>query len=76
MDQMFSPRYSTWEFPGGPAVRTLCFHCQGPKFNPQSHKPPGGGWGRGAEKQKGKILNLTTFANILTPKVNFTGSKG
>ena len=22
------------EFPGGPLVRTLCFHCQGPRFNP------------------------------------------
>ena len=22
------------EFPGDPVVRTLCFHCQGPEFNP------------------------------------------
>ena len=22
------------EFPGGPVVKTLCFHCQGPRFNP------------------------------------------
>ena len=32
------------EFPGGPAIRTLYFHCQGPRFNPwsgnqDSHKP-------------------------------------
>ena len=25
-----------WELPGGPVVRTLCFHCQGPGFNPWS----------------------------------------
>ena len=24
------------DFPGGPVVRTLCFHCQGPRFNPWS----------------------------------------
>ena len=24
------------EFPGGPVVRTLCFHCWGPGFNPWS----------------------------------------
>ena len=23
-----------WEFPGGPVVRTLSSHCQGPVFNP------------------------------------------
>ena len=22
------------EFPGGPVVKTLCFHCRGPRFNP------------------------------------------
>ena len=22
------------DFPGGPVVRTLCFHCRGPRFNP------------------------------------------
>lgn len=22
------------EFCGGPVVRTVCFHCQGPDFNP------------------------------------------
>ena len=27
-------RMKSWEFPGGPAVRTLCFHCWGPWFNP------------------------------------------
>ena len=26
------------EFPGGPLVRTPCFHCQGPGFNPWSGK--------------------------------------
>ena len=25
-----------WEFPGGPVVRTLRFHCGGPGFNPWS----------------------------------------
>ena len=25
-------------FPGGPVVRTQCFHCQGPGFNPWSGK--------------------------------------
>ena len=24
------------EFPGGPVVRTLCFHCRGCGFNPWS----------------------------------------
>ena len=24
------------EFPGGPAVRTLCFHFRGPRFDPWS----------------------------------------
>ena len=24
------------EFPGGPVVRTLCYHCQGCRFNPWS----------------------------------------
>lgn len=24
----------TWEFPGGPVVRALCFHCRRPEFNP------------------------------------------
>ena len=22
---------NSWEFPGSPVVRTLCFHCHGPK---------------------------------------------
>ena len=26
------------EFPGGPAIRTLYFHCQGPRFNPWSEE--------------------------------------
>ena len=25
---------NSWEFPGGPVVRTLHFHCQGRRFNP------------------------------------------
>ena len=25
-----------WEFPGGPMVRTQCFHCCGPGFDPWS----------------------------------------
>ena len=25
---------SEWDFPGGPVVRTLCFHCRGPRFDP------------------------------------------
>ena len=24
------------DFPGGPVVKTLCFHCQGPWFSPWS----------------------------------------
>ena len=44
----------SWEFPGGPVVRTLHFHCRGPGFNP--------GWGtkipqavrHGQKKQKQK----------------------
>ena len=24
-----APRMSSWEFPGGPVVRTQCFHCRG-----------------------------------------------
>ena len=24
------------EFSGGPVVKSLCFHCQGPGFNPWS----------------------------------------
>ena len=27
---------SSWEFPGSPVVRTLCFHCKGHGFNPWS----------------------------------------
>ena len=23
-----------WDFPGGPVVKTLCFHCRGRGFNP------------------------------------------
>ena len=23
-----------WDFPGGPGVKTLCFHCRGHRFNP------------------------------------------
>ena len=25
-----------WDFPGGPAVKTLCSQCRGPRFNPWS----------------------------------------
>ena len=25
--------YKTWEFPGGPVVKTQCFHCHGPRFD-------------------------------------------
>ena len=25
---------NTWEFPGGPVVRTWCFHCWGPGLIP------------------------------------------
>ena len=44
----------TREFPGGPVVRTLSFHCQGRRFSPwsgelRSHKPRGG-----ARKKTGK----------------------
>ena len=27
-------QYICWEFPGGPVVRTLCFHCRGYGFHP------------------------------------------
>ena len=35
---IFRIRYKAkfWEFRGSPVVRTLCFHCQGPEFNPWS----------------------------------------
>ena len=25
-----------WDFPGGPVVKTLCFHCKGHRFGPWS----------------------------------------
>ena len=28
-----SQKVSKWEFPGGPVIRTLNFHCQGHRFN-------------------------------------------
>lgn len=31
---VFKININTWEFPGGPGVRALCFHCQGLSFNP------------------------------------------
>ena len=48
------PSYNvyTWEFPGGPVVRILCFHCQGPDsvlgqgikiLKARWHKKKGGG---------------------------------
>lgn len=24
-----------WDFPGGPVVKTPCFHCRGCRFNPR-----------------------------------------
>ena len=27
-------RGDSWDFPGNPAVRTPCFHCQGHRFSP------------------------------------------
>ena len=29
-------RTVSWNLPGGPAVKTLCFHCSGHKFDPWS----------------------------------------
>ena len=38
------------EFPGGPVVRTLCFHCRGHGFDPWT-KIPHAPW-HGQEKKK------------------------
>ena len=41
-NECFFPKYKMilssreWEFPGSPVVRTHCFHCWGPGFNPCS----------------------------------------
>ena len=31
----FSKKKKKREFAGGPVVKTPCFHCQGPKFDPR-----------------------------------------
>ena len=31
-DENMAKIFSTWDFPGGPVVRILCFHCRGHKF--------------------------------------------
>lgn len=28
------PILFTWHLPGCPVIRTMCCHCQGPRFNP------------------------------------------
>ena len=33
-DEGFIPRVLVGEFPGSSVLRTQCFHCHGPKFNP------------------------------------------
>lgn len=44
-----------WEFPGGPVLRTGCFHYQGPGFNP---------WSRTEIPQAMRYL-------LLPPKIRF-----
>ena len=34
--QYTRPKKREVDFPGSPMVKTLCFHCRGPKFNPCS----------------------------------------
>ena len=29
-------RSGLWDFPGGPVVKTPCFHCRGHRFDPWS----------------------------------------
>ena len=31
-DENMAKIFSTWDFPGGPVIRILCFHCRGHKF--------------------------------------------
>ena len=43
---------NSWEFPGGPVVKTLCFHCWGRGFNTWS-----GNWDPTCCEAKIKIKN-------------------
>ena len=41
-----------WEFPGGPLVKTPCFHCRGCRFNPWSGNERGSCMPRCVAKKK------------------------
>ena len=43
---------SGWEFPGGPVVRTPCFHCRGPGFDPWSGNEDPTSCAAGQKKKK------------------------
>ena len=54
----------TWDFPGCPMVKTLCFQCKGCGFNPwelKSHMP-----GSMAKKKKKKNRNDVKKKKILS----------
>ena len=60
------------EFPGGPVVRTPCFHCWGPRVlslvkELRSHKP----WGSAKKKKKKKLAKKKDLKNLITRKKNF-----
>ena len=53
-------KYTQWDLPGGPGVKTLCFHCRGHRFSPGGgtkiyHMP------HGMAKKKKKECVLQTW---------------
>ena len=57
----------SWEFPGGPVVRTGCFHCQGCRIEPaegelKAHKP------HVAKKRKKEKKKISKHIKIMKEK--------
>lgn len=46
------------EFPGGPVLRTLCFHCKGPRFHPA--------WELGSHMLHGMAKRKNTYTDKKT----------
>ena len=71
IQEIFLEKVAFWDFPGGPVIRTRCFHCGGPGFNPwpgrelRSRKP------RGTAKKK-KFHSLVWMYHTLVHQASLS----
>ena len=57
-------KLSSCESPGGPVVRTPCFHCRGPGFSPGTKIPQAAWWSQKKKKKIELLLENLYFSSI------------